>query len=121
MKFEESFGIDSCSCTPQMIQHAEEIVPEAAPEVEAPATTVVTEGNQTLLFATKTCPNCKMAEKFLLEAGVDFQKVYAEDAPELTSKFGIKQAPTLVLLSDGSSMKIENVSNIRRFADSAKR
>ena len=61
-----------------------------------------------------------MAEKFLLDAGVAFQKVYAEDAPELTTKFGIKQAPTLVLITGGSSMKIENVSNIRRFAESAK-
>ncbi|MBO5939145.1 MAG: ribonucleoside triphosphate reductase [Clostridia bacterium] len=123
MNFEDNFGIDSCSCTPQMIQHAEEFVPETPVKeaASAPVTTTVVEGNQTLLFATKTCPNCKMAEKFLLDAGVNFQKVYAEDAPELTTKFGIKQAPTLVLITDGSSMKIENVSNIRRFAESAKR
>ena len=107
--------VDSCSCTPQMIPHP---VQET---VEAPAgATSIGEGNQTVLFATKTCPNCKMAEKFLNDAGVSYTKVYAEDAPELTNKFGIKNAPTLVLITDGSVMKIENVSNIRRYAESAK-
>ena len=86
----------------------------------APVTEKTNEADQILLFATKTCPNCKMAEKFLNDAGVSFTKVYADDQPETASKFGIKQAPTLVLTSNGTVMKIENVSNIRRFADSTK-
>ncbi len=88
---------------------AEEATP-AAPRVEAGV----------MLFATKTCPNCRMAEKFLADAGIAYNKIYAEDAPELIAKYGIKQAPTLILLTDGSVMKIENVSNIRRFADTHK-
>ena len=39
---------------------------------------------------------------------------------ELAAKYGIKQAPTLVLLTGDSVLKIENVSNIRRYADTAK-
>ncbi|MBE6545983.1 MAG: ribonucleoside triphosphate reductase [Ruminococcaceae bacterium] len=81
---------------------------------------VQTSADEILLFATKTCPNCKMAEKFLNDAGIAYTKVYADDQPELTNQYGIRQAPTLIHISDGSVMKIENVSNIRRFADSAK-
>ncbi len=85
----------------------------AAPKAEPSA-------DQIMLFATKTCPNCRMAEKFLTDAGVSYRKVYADDEPETAASFGIKQAPTLVLISNGTVMKIENVSNIRRFAESAK-
>ena len=89
--------------------------------VEAPVASADAEdAEQIFLFATKTCPNCKMAEKFLGDAGVSYTKVYADDDPATTAKYGIKQAPTLVLVSGGNVMKIENVSNIRRFADSAK-
>ena len=89
--------------------------------VEAPVASADAEdAEQIFLFATKTCPNCKMAEKFLGDAGVSYTKVYADDDPATTAKYGIKQAPTLVLVSGGNVMKNENVSNIRRFADSAK-
>ncbi len=68
-----------------------------------------------MLFATKTCPNCKMAEKFLNDAGMSFTKIYYEDNRELATEYGIKQAPTLVVVSDGAVMKIENASAIRKF------
>ena len=85
----------------------------------AVASPVITmEGTQTWLFATRTCPNCKMAERFLSEAGVAYGKIYADEAPEQVSKFGIKQAPTLIHITNGTVMKIENVSNIRKFVDS---
>ena len=87
---------------------------EASPCVEAE------DDAQLLLFATKTCPNCKMAEKFLTDAGVAYRKVYADDNPELANDYGIKQAPTLVMKTGSAVMKIENVSNIRRYADSVK-
>ena len=73
-----------------------------------------------LLFATKTCPNCKMAEKFLSDAEMSFSKVYYEDNRELAEKYGIKQAPTLVVISGGNVIKIENASNIRKFIAEAK-
>ncbi|MBQ8850285.1 MAG: ribonucleoside triphosphate reductase [Clostridia bacterium] len=72
------------------------------------------------LFATKTCPNCKMAEKFLTDAGMSFTKVYYEDNRELAGKYGIKQAPTLIVISGGSILKIENASNIRKFIAESK-
>ncbi len=89
---------------------------KATEEICAPAAT----GNEQtwMLFATKKCPNCKMAEKFLTDAGKAFEKVYAEDAPELATKIGVKQAPTLVVMEgDVAVEKVVNVSNIRKYID----
>ena len=68
-----------------------------------------------ILFGRTTCPNCKMAQKFLDEAKIKYKKVNAEVDIELTNKYGIKQAPTLVVVKDGNIEKIANVSNIRKF------
>ena len=73
---------------------------------------------QLYLFATRTCPNCRTAKEFL--KGVDYQIIDAEEHPELTEKFGIMQAPTLVLVRDGMVQKFANASNIRRFAEEVK-
>ena len=72
-----------------------------------------------MLFATRTCPNCKMAEKFLRDANISYTKVYADENPELAKKYAIMQAPTLVVVSGDSAEKIVNVSNIRKFAETA--
>ena len=76
--------------------------------------------DEIILFATKTCPNCRMAEKFLGDAGISFRKVYADDEPALTKQFGVTGAPTLVVIKEGVAEKIANVSNIRKFADASK-
>jgi len=127
-----------CACTPVMVNAEPAKAEEPAytpapwpaantpvaetPVVETPvqAAPAFDSDNQTLLFATKTCPNCKMAERFLSEAGMAYAKIYAEDAPEMIAKYGVKQAPTLVHISNGTVMKVENVSNIRRFIDTHK-
>ena len=72
------------------------------------------------LFATTTCPNCKMAEKFLNDAGVPFEKVYADQNPDAAKKYAITAAPTLVIEGNEGFEKIMNVSNIRRFAENFK-
>ncbi len=71
------------------------------------------------LFATTTCPNCKMAAKFLEEAGIAYNKVYADKDPATAEQYGIKQAPTLIVEQDGTTEKIVGASNIRKFADTA--
>ena len=68
-----------------------------------------------MLFATATCPNCKMAEKFLQKAGIDFEKVYADENPALAEQYGVHQAPTLVVNGE----KIVNLSNIKAFTEQA--
>lgn len=67
------------------------------------------------LFTTKTCPNCKIAKDFL--KNVDYQVVDAEENPEMTTRFGIMQAPTLVVVKDGNVEKFVNASNIRKFTE----
>lgn len=73
--------------------------------------------SRVLLFATKTCPNCKVADALLTKAGIPFEKVIADDAPDAVKAYGIKQAPTLIVEQDGESEKIVNLSNIKKFIE----
>ena len=58
-----------------------------------------------------------MAEKFLGDAGIAYEKVYADQNPALAKEFDIKQAPTLVITDGDKVEKVMNVSNIRKFAE----
>ena len=71
------------------------------------------EAEGAILFATKTCPNCRAAAAFLDKAGISYKKVYVEDDPELAKSLGLKQAPTLIVGDE----KIVNVSNIKKYAE----
>ena len=73
--------------------------------------------NKVLLFATATCPNCKMAATFLDKAGISYEKIFAEENKELAEQYGIQQAPTLISIVDGKAEKIVNLSNIRAFTE----
>ncbi len=77
----------------------------------------VADEDKVILFATSTCPNCKMAVHFLKKAGIEFEEVFANDHPELAKKFDVKQAPTLVVISGNKIEKITNLSNIRAFTE----
>ena len=68
----------------------------------------------TYLFTTATCPNCKIACAFLDKAGVEYQKLLANENVELVNTFGIKQAPTLVVVKDGEASKFIGVSEIKK-------
>ncbi len=72
-------------------------------------------GTAMFLFTTKTCPNCKAAREFL--KGVDYKVVDAEEHPELSEKFGIFQAPTLIVEREGIVQKFAGVSSIRKFVE----
>ena len=70
----------------------------------------------TFLFATPTCPNCKVACSTLDKAGVKYEKLYANEHTDLVNAFGVKQAPTLVIAkSDGTVEKYQGVSDIRKY------
>ena len=65
---------------------------------------VVLDGQQeptALLFTTKSCPNCKAAKAALDKAGVRYTAIDAEESPQLVAKYGVTQAPTLVVPKDG--------------------
>ena len=75
------------------------------------------EQDQIILFATTTCPNCKMAAHFLDKAGIAYEKIYADKDADLAKEFDIKQAPTLVNIKNGTAEKIVNLSNIKAFSE----
>jgi ribonucleoside-triphosphate reductase len=67
------------------------------------------------LFTTKTCPNCKLAKEFLKD--MKYEVVDAEENADLVGKYGVMQAPTLVVIKNGEVTKFANASNIKSFAD----
>lgn len=76
---------------------------------------------QLTLFATKTCPNCKIAEKFLADNGVSYVKLLAEENANLVETYGIRQAPTLVVTGTDGFEKYAGVSEIIRYVNAAKK
>ncbi len=102
-----------------MARHASD-APKAVREQEAAACTACpAEGEvRYLLFATTTCPNCKMAKTFLDRAGIPYETVYADKDPEMAKRYGVKQAPVLIVEQGGAVLReVANVSNIRKFAE----
>lgn len=67
------------------------------------------------LFTTKTCPNCRIAKEFLKDE--EYVVVDAEENAELTQKYGVMQAPTLVVVENGQAQKYVNASNIKKYAE----
>ena len=81
---------------------------EAAPAVKA-------ENAKAILVSRVTCPNCKVAEQLLQKAGVAYEKVIAEEHPDLCRQYGIKGAPTLVI-ADGENFQTHySVPEIKKY------
>ena len=70
------------------------------------------------LFGTATCPNCKMARQLLEKSNISYTKIDAEKDKDLTTAYGVKQAPTLVIVHDKEVERIVNVSNIKKYINS---
>ena len=81
---------------------------------------VPTAGGKRVLFTTKTCPNCKVAGAMLEKAGLPFETADAQDNRELVGLYEIKQAPTLVVLQGDHCEKFVNLSNIKRYVETAR-
>ena len=73
-----------------------------------------------LLFTTKTCPNCKMAKMMLDKAGIKYIVIDAEDQKDLTQKYGVKKAPTMLVANGQGYDRYENASFIKKFVENAK-
>ena len=72
-------------------------------------------GSRVLLFTTKTCPNCKLADAMLQKASVPYEKIDAEENAQLAKQYGIKQAPSLVVVHGDGYDKYVNASNIKSY------
>ena len=95
---------------------AEEKPVTAAPKAEEKSVTIAVKPESSvsiLLFKTPSCPNCKAAGAILDKAGVEYKPLNANEERELVQKFGIKQAPTLVLVNGDSFEKYRGVSDIK--------
>ena len=87
--------------------------------VEETAAIPVT-GARNMLFVSPTCPNCKLAMALLDKAGVSYEKLIATENVELTNKYGVKQAPTLVMTDGENFEKFKGVSDIKGYLMSVK-
>ena len=77
----------------------------------------VAAAKEVILFASATCPNCKMAAMFLDKAGIEYKKLLAEENADLANAYGVTQAPTLIVIDGENVEKIVNLSNIRAFTE----
>ena len=74
-------------------------------------------GARVMLFTTKTCPNCKIAYTLLDKANIGYEKIDAEAQEDLTMKYGIRQAPTLIVADGDGYESFVNLSNIKKFIE----
>ena len=95
---------------------AHESLAETARQAVARSSAAVSP-EQILLFTTKTCPNCRIADAILHQASVPFRQVDAEEHADLVSAYGIRQAPTLVVVHGDEYEKYGNASEIKRFTE----
>ena len=76
--------------------------------------------NTVILFATETCPNCKLAASWLEKAGIPYTKLFVSEHRDEAVRLGLKQAPTLVVTGDGESELFSGIANIKKYIDSVK-
>ena len=73
-----------------------------------------------VLFTRNGCPNCKTSKILLDKAGIKYQVINAEEEKEITVKYGVKKAPTLLVPIDGKIVAFDNASEIRKYIESTK-
>ena len=82
-------------------------------EADVQTADVEDDGVNAILFKTATCPNCKAAAALLDKGGIEYQALNADENAELVEKYGIRQAPTLVIKNGDSFEKFRGVSDIK--------
>ena len=97
--------------TGPVTQHAQ---PAKTEEKKAGVVTADT-GARAILFATPTCPNCRIATSYLDKAGYKYEKLYAEENAELALSYGVKQAPTLVVTNGNGFEKYAGAGAIKQY------
>ena len=89
------------------------VKPVEAPVQEEVAPATVT--GKALLFSRVTCPNCRVAENLLNKAGIDYEKLIAEENVDLCRAYGIKGAPTLVITDGENHVNYYSVPEIKKY------
>lgn len=117
IKEETTTAFDSALAGSKIFLKEQGFISDAG-EPKLSSCTVAPIGIKHILIATKTCPNCKIAASLLDKAGIKHEKVLAEENPEIPTKLGIKQAPTLVVYYNDEPTLYSGVSNIKKYINS---
>ena len=112
----EAPAAPAAEAEPIVVPAANAVSAEAILEAGAEAASesvVAPEGDAIFLFKTATCPNCKAAGALLDRAGIAYTALDANSEKEMVEHFGVKQAPTLVLVHGDTFEKYRGVSDIK--------
>jgi ribonucleoside-triphosphate reductase len=71
--------------------------------------------SRAILFATPTCPNCRIACSYMDKAGFSYEKLMADENIDLVNQYGVKQAPTLVITDGVNVQKIAGAGAIKQY------
>jgi len=78
----------------------------------------VTAKGKTMLFTTKTCPDCKITVKSLDKSNIKYEYLDANENIELSKEFEIQSVPTLVVVrDDGSYEKFVKYGEIKKYTE----
>ena len=80
---------------------------------------VPAQGKELLLFTTPTCTNCSMTKKALTEAGISYSAMGADEHRDLVEKYGIRQAPTLLVITESGAKKFSGLASIKEYISNA--
>ena len=95
--------------------HTGHCVHKTATVEESPV--VCKDGARLMLFTTPTCPKCKASIPMLREAGIEVEIINANEQRELTVKYGVKKAPTLVADDGENVVKFVDIVGVKKFID----
>lgn len=87
--------------------------PEHSPETAENTCSGAVDEVNIMLFTAPTCPNCRAARAVLEKAGVKYVSFNSIDVKELVAKYGVKQAPTLIVDDGDCFKKYKGVSEIK--------
>ena len=88
------------------------IIADAKAEAQCVCTPAPTKA---MLFSRVTCPNCRVAENLLSKAGVEYEKLIADDNLDLCRQYGVKGAPTLVITDGENTVNYYSVPEIKKY------
>ncbi len=101
-----------------VLTHKGPLHPEAKPEQEPAVEEEICEnstGKRTILFTRENCPNCRIVYSYLDKAGLECEKIMAEENVELALSYGVKQAPTLVIVDGEHVEKFAGAGAIKNY------
>jgi len=75
----------------------------------------VSEDAEYYLFVTSTCPNCRIVKPMLEKAGIGYQERNVAEYAELARAYGLKQAPSLVVIRGEETRIYVGVAEIKAY------